>query len=615
MDETELLPIRNFLAEIAPFNELSADLLVLCCRRISIGYYSKASKAVPLSSDNPMLYIVRSGAFEVRDADDELVDRLGEGDYFGFPSLLSGESVSNRVLILEDGLVYHLAPAEFDQLRLQCRSFDRFFNRAYAKRLRHERRYRNRETVTTNRISSLINTSLLSVDHRETVIEATRAMRSHHVSSALVLDNGKLCGILTDRDLRNRVLAEGLAGDVPVHQAMTPSPVTIEAKSLVFEAMLLMSEFNIHHLPVIDDGIPIGMVTSTDIIRSQSSQPILLIREIERQQDLPSLIAVSKQIPELLQSLISADARAEEIGRILTSVTDALTRRLIVLNQALLGEAPMAFCWLAFGSQGRQDQVACSDQDNGLLLAEQPDEQAKGYFEALAKGVCSGLNDCGYVFCPGDIMAQNPQWMMSLTQWQQKFAHWVDSPEPKALMHASIFFDMRAVYGPANLFDALQDEVLERTKDNDIFLAALTGNATSESPPLGFFRKFVLERDGSELKGIDLKHRGSALINDIARVYALSAGIKEVNTAKRIKRVIDAGVLNRKDGLNLADALEFIGHMRLANQGQQFEQRRPLSNYLKPQDLSSLMRHQLRDAFKVVHDSQSAIRLKFMRSF
>ncbi|WP_447018433.1 DUF294 nucleotidyltransferase-like domain-containing protein [Shewanella algae] len=615
MDESELLPIRSFLQQTVPFDELPQPLLEQCCRAIGIGYYSKSMKAVPLDSANPMLYIVRSGAFEVRDAEGELLDRLGEGDCFGFPSLLSGEEISNKVLILEDGLVYHVPPALFDTLRLECRSFDRFFNRAYAKRLRHQGRFRAKDLTTTSRISTLMTHEPVSVDHRLSITDAAKLMRKHRVSSVLVLDNHKLVGILTDRDLRNRVLAEGLTGNEAVFQAMTRQPVYIDAQALVFEAMLLMSEHNIHHLPVMEREQPVGMITSTDILRSQASQPLLLIGEIERQKDLQSLISVSRQIPLLLQNLISADARAEEIGRVLTSVTDALTRRLIQLHQALLGEAPMVFCWLAFGSQGRQDQAACSDQDNGLLLAEEPDEHARGYFQALAKGVCAGLNECGYVYCPGDIMAQNPNWCLSLASWQQKFASWVNTPEPKALMHASIFFDMRSVYGPDSLFAALQDKVLAQTKDNDIFLAALTGNALSESPPLGFFRQFVLDRDGSEVKGMDLKHRGSALINDIARVYALAAGIKEVNTAKRIRALMESKLLSRKDALNLADAHEFIAHMRLANQGRQFEQGQGISNFLMPQALSSLMRHQLRDAFKVVHDAQAALRLKFTRSF
>ncbi|MCG9696343.1 DUF294 nucleotidyltransferase-like domain-containing protein [Shewanella sp. Isolate11] len=615
MDASELQPVVQFLGQLIPFDSLSAATLERCCRSLTVGYYSKASKYVPLDESHPQLYIVRSGAFEVRDEQGELIDRLGDGDFFGFPSLLSGEKISNRIQILEDGLVYHLDPETFNALRSESREFDRFFNRAFAKRLRHQGRFKAAELGSTNRVSSLMSNQPLTLDVKASVSEAARLMRNARVSSVLILDNQKLVGILTDRDLRNRVLAEGLNGDLPVYKAMTPSPTYLHSSALVFEAMLLMSQHNIHHLPIMDHDLPIGVITSTDILRGQSSQPLLLIGEIERQNSLESLINVSKQIPLLLQNLISADARAEEIGRVLTSVTDALTRRLIVLNQQILGQAPLPFCWLAFGSQGRQDQAACSDQDNGLLVAEEMDEQAQGYFEALTKAVCAGLDACGYVYCPGDIMAQNPKWRMTLKQWQQQFENWVQRPEPKALMHASIFFDMRCVYGPSTLFDSLQTRVLEFTKDNDIFLAGMAGNSLQVSPPLGFFKKFVLERDGQEVKGIDLKHKGSALINDIARIYALSAGIKEVNTAKRIRLLMEQNIINRKDALNLADAHEFIAHMRLSNQGYQFTHNEALSNYLKPQQLSSLVRHQLRDAFKVVHDAQAGLKLKFTRSF
>ncbi|SQH77259.1 putative signal-transduction protein containing cAMP-binding and CBS domains [Shewanella benthica] len=615
MDASELQPISQFIKALAPFDTLTAAALERCCKSLTVGYYSKASAIVPLDETHPQLYIVRSGAFEVRDDDGELVDRLGEGDYFGFLSLLSGEKVSNRVQILEDGLVYHLDPDTFNYLRGENRHFDRFFNRAFAKRLRHQGRFKAKHLATTSRVSTLMSKHPLVIDSNSTVGEAAQQMRLVRVSSVLVIDNHQLVGILTDRDLRNRVLAEGLDGHLPVHQAMTTRPKTLTSSSLVFEAMLLMSEHSIHHLPIVDEGKIIGIITSTDILRGQSSQPLLLIGEIERQDTVESLISVSKQIPLLLQNLISADARAEEIGRVLTSVTDALTRRLIVLNQELLGEAPMAFCWLAFGSQGRQDQAACSDQDNGLLLAHAPDEAAAAYFEALSKSVCAGLDLCGYVYCPGEIMAQNPRWRLTLKQWQHKFATWVNTPDPKALMHASIFFDMRPVYGPNSLFNDLQDTVLANTKGNDIFLAGMAENALIESPPLGFFKKFVLERDGREVKGIDLKHKGNALINDIARVYALSAGIKEVNTAKRIRELMELNIINRKDALNLADAHEFIAHMRLSNQGYQDKHSQQITNYLKPQHLSSLVRHQLKDAFKVVYDAQSGIRLKFTRSF
>lgn len=615
MNASELQPIEQFLRTHAPFDVLSKALVERCAREINIGYYAKASAFVEFDPHNPKLYLVRSGAFEVRDPQGVLVDRVAEGECFGFSTLLSGEKVVNKVAILEDGLVYHIPQFLFTELRTHNRQFDTFFTRAFAQRLRNEHKFKAKDLTTTSRITNMMSKNPICIATNASVQNAAKLMRDNRVSSVLVLNDHGLVGIVTDRDLRNRVLAEGFDGNVCVDQIMTIEPKTVASNALVFEAMLLMSEYNIHHLPVVDNNQAKGMVTSTDILRSQSSQPLLLIGEIDRQDSIDKLILVSKQIPVLLQNLISADARAEEIGRVLTSVTDALTRRLIVLNQQLLGNPPMAFCWLAFGSQGRQDQVACSDQDNGLLLAHEPDELAAAYFDKLTHAVCKGLDQCGYIYCPGDIMAQNPKWRLSLQQWQHKFKTWVLTPEPKALMHASIFFDMRAVYGPQTLFDELQNSVMSHTQNNDIFLAGMAGNSLQQSPPLGFFRKFVLERDGSEVKGMDLKHKGSALINDIARVYALSAGIKEVNTAKRIRALMDANIINRKDALNLADAHEFIAHMRLANQGYQATNNLVVSNFLKPQDLSSLLRHQLRDAFKVVHDAQSGLKLKFTRSF
>jgi len=615
MDASELQPIMQFLEQQVPFSYLDHGRLLSCCRSLNIGYYSKASAFVPLDPQHPQLYIVRSGAFEIHDTHGKLLDRLGEGDYFGFPSLLSGEQTNNRVLILEDGLVYHITPDMFDTLRTASREFDRFFNRAFAKRLLAQAKFDTKDLTTTSRITALMSTSPQMIAPTMPIFEAAKIMRQARVSSILVVDNHKLVGILTDRDLRNRVLAENLDGTLPVYQAMTSHPVTIHSRALIFEAVLQMSEHNIHHLPVVENGHMLGIVTHTDILRAQSSQPLLLIDEIDRQHDLSSLILVSKQIPLLLQNLISADARAQEIGRVLTAVTDALTRRLIVLNQQILGQAPMAFCWLAFGSQGRQDQAACSDQDNGLLLAHEPDDAAKGYFDALTTAVCAGLDECGYVYCPGNIMAQNPQWRMSLTRWRSLFKHWINEPDPHALMHCSIFFDLRSIYGPASLFDGLQETILDQAQGNDIFLAALTGNALLNAPPLGFFRQFVLERDGSEVKGIDLKHKGSVLINDIVRIYALSAGIKDVNTAQRIRVLMEQQIIHRKDALDLADAHEFIAHMRLSNQGYQHTHAMSMTNYLLPTHLSSLMRHQLKDAFNVVHNAQVGLKLKIMRRY
>jgi len=614
MDNSELQPLVDFMKTLAPFDALSEQELLSCCHVLTIAYYSQQQKVVSVDSNREQLYIVRSGAFEVTTKQGELIDRVAEGQFFGFSGMLSGEKVVNQVHILEDALVYHLPVTMFNQLRASNLSFDRFFNQAFAKRLRNQGSL-NRHQIDTARITQIMSSSITTITPEASIQEAALLMSEQRLSSLVVVEQQKLCGILTDRDLRNRVLAKGLNGKALVKQAMTKNPTTIEANALIFEALLKMGENNIHHLPVIDKNRPIAIITSTDLMRSQSSQPLLLIGEIERQNDIQSVIQVSRKIPDLLYNLISSDAKANEIGRILTSVTDSLTKRLIILEQQKLGPAPMQFCWLAFGSQGRQDQMAGSDQDNALILERAATEQEQIYFKKLSETVCSALDACGFVFCPGNIMAQNKQWQLTLSEWLQQFSTWITTPSPKALLNASIFFDMRAIFGESSLLDKLQSKVLELTKNNDIFIAAICQNTLQSTPPLGFFRGFALERDGREVKGIDLKHKGNALINDIVRVYSLACGIDEVNTNKRIHSLIDKSEMDKELGLNLLDAWEFIAHKRLVNQGQQFQSDKPVSNYILPDHLSSLVRHQLKDAFKVIHEAQSTLRHKFLRQF
>ncbi|GLS89605.1 cyclic nucleotide-binding protein [Psychromonas marina] len=614
MDSTELQPISNFIKTLPPFDQLSEQLIEQCCQALTVVYYSKEERLVHVDTNEPQLYIVRSGAFEVTTEKGELIDRIGDGQYFGFSGMLSGEKIVNKVHILDDGLIYQLPLESFNKLRAASRTFDRFFNQAFAKRLRHQGELKS-NNISTSRISSLISENMISLSRDATIQQAAILMSEKRVSSLIIIDNEQLAGILTDRDLRNRVLAKGLDGKTLIEEVMTKSPTTAPKDALIFEAMLLMSEKNIHHLPIIENNKPVSMLTSTDIMRSQSSQPLLLIGQIDRQTSVEDLIKVSNQLPSLLQNLISSEAKAQEIGRILTLVTDALTRRLIFIAQQQLGEAPMKFCWLAFGSQARQDQAAGADQDNALLLEKEGDSESEHYFKQLAELVCSGLDQCGFPYCPGNIMAQNPKLCCSLKQWQQQFTDWINAPQPAALLNATIFFDMRSIYGENNLFEKLQNSVLKQTKNNDIFLAALTQNATQQVAPLGFFKNFVVERDGSEVKGIDLKHKGLALINDIARIYALANGIKTVNTRQRLSALIGHQGINPEDINNLLDAAEFIAHKRLVNQGEQYEQGIPLSNYLKPSNLTSLAQHHLKDAFKVLHDSQTGIKLKFLRHF
>ncbi|QIZ76860.1 DUF294 nucleotidyltransferase-like domain-containing protein [Ferrimonas lipolytica] len=607
-------PVLDFYQQLLPFNQLSDSQTQLAVAGTSISYFAKANKVVDVDYQQPKLYVVRSGAFEIRDDQGQLLDRIGEGEFFGYPSLLTGEKVSNQVRILEDGIVYVLTEAVFTQLSAENRQFGRFFNRQHAQRLRHKTRYQARDIASTSRTRAVMSSPVLSVVPTATVQQAAALMAQHCLSALVVLEQQTLMGIITDRDLRNRILAKGLGPEVLVSEVMTTNPTTIDADALVFEATLMMGQHRIHHLPVMADAQVIGMITSSDLLRLQSTDLLHLVRKIGRSDSVAQLIEHSREFPALLQQMITADARAEEVGRVLTQLTDSLTRRLLELAQLQLGVAPMGWCWLAFGSQARMDQAGKSDQDNGLLLAHEPDSTAKEYFSALATIVCDGLNACGYVHCPGGIMALNPKWCLSIAQWQRQFTIWIDQPEPKATMHASIFFDMRPIAGNLSLGEQLQQHVLQLCSDKQLFFAQLAGNAMKLTPPLGFFRQLVLEADGEHGKALDLKHRGLAPINDIGRIYALACGSNEVNTLKRLQAAMEAGLLNRKDALNLADAHEFIAHLRLQNQGRQWQQQQNLSNYLSPKHISDLVRHQLKQAFLVVNRGQDGIRLKYQRS-
>jgi CBS domain-containing protein len=233
------------------------------------------------------------------------------------------------------------------------------------------------------------------------------------------------------------------------------------------------------------------------------------------------------------------------------------------------------------------------------------------YFTALSRFVCDGLNACGFVHCPGEAMASNLRWRQPLRVWQQYFHDWTERPEPKALMLSSIFFDLRPVHGDTSLFETLQQGLLANSKANRIFIAHLVANALSHRPPLGFFRHFVLIRDGEHDHTLDIKRRGLVPIVDVARVYALSEGLPPVNTLARLQAARDCGAMSADMSADLQDAFEFIASLRIRHQAQQIRAGEKPDNYLPPSDLSQLERSHLKDAFAVIKSIQETLENRY----
>jgi CBS domain-containing protein len=392
---------------------------------------------------------------------------------------------------------------------------------------------------------------------------------------------------------------------------MTPDPITLEGDALAYEAALMMMQNHIHHLPVTENGKLIGMVSRSDFMRLETEHPLYLVSDIGRQTTADGVARACKRLPGLIVGQIESDANGEQLGKFITTITDTVTKQLLRIAEAELGPPPCEYAWVAMGSQGRSEQSAKSDQDNALLLSDQATEADDAYFAAMAKVVNDGLDACGYVYCPGNVMASNPKWRQPLAQWQKYFNKWITVPEQKALMHANIFFDLRCIYGACDLVDELKNSIRNTAKKNELFLALMAKNAMTYQPPLGFFRQFVLERSGEHKNTLDLKLHGIMPIVEIARIRSLAAGELRITTRNRLKAAAKAGEITVDDAASLTDALDFIEQLRVEHQGAQLRSGKPPDNYLAPASLSPLVRQNLKSAFSQIRISQSALLNRF----
>lgn len=602
--------VRAFLAEHHPFDLLPDAELLALSQRMAVGRLAAGAVLMSPGDRVEALSLVRSGSLETRSPDGHLLARLGEGDCAGVRALLAGGVAVNRITALEESELYHLPRAEFDRLRATHPSFGYFFSPQGGERLRGALgtgTVTDRWGLTGTRLADLLKRPPITIPRDASIRQAATVMSEHNISCLLVEEEGRLCGILTDRDLRRRVLAAGRPPEDAVAEVMTANPLSIQSTAWLFEALIMMSRHDIHHLPVTRGERPVGVVTATDLLRTQSKSVVYLAGDVAQRDDPHGIAEALKGLPDMVYELVEAGASAYSIGHAVSALADAATSRLIQLAELALGPAPVPWAWLALGSQGRNEQTARSDQDNCLVISDRFDPARDGpWFERFARFVCDGLDIAGYVHCPGGIMAMNPRWRMTLAGWRKTFAQWIGQPEPEALMYSSVFFDMRHVAGDASLFQELQSAVLRQAKGSRLFLGHLVGNALTHQPPLGIFRNFVLISGGEHNKTLDMKHSGIAPIVDLARIYALDAGIPAVNSQDRIEAAAEAGAISGDGGRDLMDALEFLSLVRLRHQARLMRGGQKPDNYVMPQELSPFERGHLKDAFSVVKSMQAA---------
>jgi CBS domain-containing protein len=592
-------PVVAFLETVHPYDSLPRDELARVAGSFSRREFPAGSEIYREGEALRGLYLIERGAVEVLDAAGALVSLLGPRNSFGERGLMRDGLAVSTARAREDCILLLLPVPEFRRLLASVPAFERFFNRGRAPERGAE--------LATRKVADLMTRTPVTCPADATLRAAAQAMRAAQVSSiGVVGPDGALLGILTLRDLAHKVVADGLDPDLPVTAAMTPDPVSLPPEALGSDVLHLMLERRIGHLPVVENGRLVGMVTQTDLTRFQAVSAAQLVRDIAAAPTVAAMAAVTARIPRLLVQLVGGGAAHEVVTRLITDVADAATRRLLVLAEAALGPAPVPWLWLACGSQGRQEQTGVSDQDNCLFLDDSATDDDLRYFAQLARFVSDGLNAAGYDYCPGDMMATNPRWCVRVSTWRGYFQGWIATPDPMAQMLASVMFDLRPIGGAARLFADLQAETLEAASRNSIFVAHMVSNSLKHAPPLGLLRGFATIRSGEYRNHIDLKLNGVIPVVDLGRIYALRGRLAAVNTRARLVAAEETGVISVAGGRDLIEAYDVIAEMRLRNQAALVRMGRRPDNFLAPSDLSDFERSHLRDAFVVVRSMQSA---------
>ncbi|GHC22414.1 DUF294 nucleotidyltransferase-like domain-containing protein [Aidingimonas halophila] len=627
--DVELLDIREHMARFPPFEGLSDELLDDVASHVEVAYFEAGSDILSYDQEVNDLHYIRQGAVEIRRRNGELYNRLGEGDIFGQFSLLRNHRVRYPARSIEDTLIYFIPETVFQRL---CEADDQFadfveLGRTRLKAVVEEQHNRNDTMIT--RVRRLVSRAPVMVDVAVPAQEAAQRMNKENASAVLVVASQddsdpqrtfmdrdgtqkRLIGILTDLDFRNRVVAEGRSAEVPVGELVTESLIAIQSDESVHEAMLCMLRNNVHHLPVLYRRRPLGVVHLSDIIRYETHSSLYLVSNIFAQTTVGGLARLEPDVKSTFVRMVEEGANSQMVGSALSTIGRSFTRRLLELAELSLGPPPVPYCFMVMGSMARNDQTIVSDQDNALVLDDAYDPDQHGdYFAALAKQVSDGLDACGYPYCKGDIMATNPRWRQPLAVWKQYFSDWIDKPNPEHLLHSSIFFDLDSVHGEETFAEQLQDLVAEKASQSPMFLAAMARNALNRTPPLGFFRKFVMEKDGKHNNSINLKRRGTAPIVDLIRVHSLACASRAQNPFERLDDIAKTSLLPSGTGDRISYALEFISMVRIRHQVLDIKAEREPDNNIEPEQVSDSDRHHLKDAFQVLSNAQKFLKFRY----
>ena len=606
------MDVQGFLRKHAPFDGLDEAALRAAAEAAQELRVAAGSVIIRQGGEpSPSLFVIVEGSVDVV-ADGRVLDVMGEGDVFGHMSLVTQEEPVATIRAREETVCVTLDRATASQV-LGTRAGASFITESLRRRFDELAEASHEQPIRTvdSTVGSLIRGPALECDPSTSVGQVARAMAEARASAAVVNTAGGI-GIVTDVDLRIKVLAEGRDASTPVGEIASSPASTVDEDVLAAEALFQMVQGGFHHLLVVSaTGDVVGIVSETDVIGFGNDSPFAIRSAIERAGDRAACVEAARRLPDSVAALVDAGVDAVHIGHIVGATIDVLTRTLLRLAFDEQGPSPAAWAWLAFGSLGRREQALHTDQDHGLAYqgTTADEERLDPYFSSLAEFVTQGLQDAGIPRCTGNMMATSAGLRRSVGGWEQQLGAWIGKHERHATEIVTVVFDFRQVAGTLEVAPTFGRVVRAAAADAG-FMRRLAAQALEHEPPAGHFRGFRVAGSGVHAGSLDLKHGGIIPITDIARFHAVAAGLSAHRTLDRLRIATDVGRLDEATRAGLDEAFTLLWQLRLERQVRCVREGTPPDDLVDPSALTPVRRQGLREAFRVIARAQRGLSLR-----
>ena len=622
--------ILDFLKNHPPFHFLSLPELMEIAMEIEVIYVE--NNEVIFDKESKLknhFYTVKDGAIGLYN-DEILADKCDEGDVFGLRAFIQQDNYALKAKAIEETILYCIPLEKFSSIIHNNQKVLKFLSTYY--KVNQARLLSSKsetilfkEQIVSTKISDSF-TEVQSANYSKNPItcslttsvkEAAITMSLHKVGSIVIVDDKLPLGIITDKDLRNKIATGKVSIDANVCDIMSSPVLTFHKNLSVAEAQIEMLKHQISHLCITKDGTInselIGILSEHDVVVVHGNNPSVLIKEIKRSKTVAQLKNSKQKSQILLKNYIHQQIPIRFITSIISEINTSITQKIIdfALHE-IQQKPPVPFSWIAIGSQGRKEQLLITDQDNALIFADTKDvETTKNYFLKLAAIINKNLAVIGFELCPAQMMASNPKWCLSVTEWQQQFNNWITKPTEDKILLSNIFFDYTLVYGDLKLVEALSESIFKSIASYEIFLNYLGRNALQNPPPLSFFRNFLVENSGEHKNQFDIKARAIMPLVDAARLLSLSHQIKNINSTQ--ERFQKLGKLEPQNK-DLYESCEIAFNTLLHFRTQEGLENNNSGRYIDISLLSKTNRLQLKNCFKPIKEIQELIQTRFKLS-